>query len=740
MSEAASASCTGAVGLGAARRLVCVAITALLFLSGKCFPDLDYRNLYTDVSPEVVTEHTAWAKPYYRGSLRSLWIIPLPESGSPRLAAEVRQRLSLDYAVCLVYSRDFLGSDTAKDDYTRQIPTTHEEPVRKDLAAKIAGSYEVMVIDDVHWTTFPPEVRQAIISKVRAGMGLVFTCPPAGNPPPDLQSLLSEKVDSAEAIEAAFPTEALSCFRGLSPLVRTFQCGQGRIGVLPPQSTSAPEDPQGTGPVTRWADPIVLNDEYDQARLVRTLLWAAHREPEVIVREMKLEAAKVAPYAATLRLRTSSSFETPRQFTAEIRCRDLRNWTCGASIQSITLPTGQGNIELRLATLKPVKQFVDLWLREGDKTVCWGSSYVEVSPEVPIQQVRLTQDCYQKDQTVSGEVVFAGPPTSTSLLTVELWDNVERLLGRQQLALTKRGHPVVFKFPARDLTTPVAWIRCRIQQGSRLLGWAEQETLVHQRPPQYDFVLGCSGTQMWNMNIFRWHQIAVRRRELSKFGIQYGYLWGGPAAAALFTRENQTIIAGLGGIWCDTSRTQQGTRVRRPCLSDPAFRVEARKVAQEEAGRLKVYGPPFYSLAGEFALGRRKDGSPDLCFSPSCLDFFRTYVKEQYETLEALNREYGTQYQDWSEVKPALYEEAKAAGNFAPYVDHLLAMEAVVADFFDDMAKTVRKLDPRCQGWHGQSLSPRLWSGSGPDRCANRLQLPSVREDFRRPCELRLRG
>ncbi len=94
---------------------------------------------------------------------------------------------------------------------------------------------------------------------------------------------------------------------------------------------------------------------------------------------------------------------------------------------------------------------------------------------------------------------------------------------------------------------------------------------------------------------------------------------------------------------------RRGIRGHR-CYNNEVFRYYAgriiREMAKRYAGRQEIYA---------WQIDNELDNSH--CTCPVCRNKFRTYVKEKYQTLDALNRAYGNvvwsaEYSDWQQVEP----------------------------------------------------------------------------------------
>jgi hypothetical protein len=109
---------------------------------------------------------------------------------------------------------------------------------------------------------------------------------------------------------------------------------------------------------------------------------------------------------------------------------------------------------------------------------------------------------------------------------------------------------------------------------------------------------------------------------------------------------------------------------RQPSLSDGAWleKIRNRLVTQVQA--YSRYRPLFYNLADEPGIA---DTSAfwDFDVSDASLRGLRIWLREQYGSLRALNREWGTDFASWDAVTPETTDQAmrRSDGNFSSWAD-----------------------------------------------------------------------
>ena len=218
------------------------------------------------------------------------------------------------------------------------------------------------------------------------------------------------------------------------------------------------------------------------------------------------------------------------------------------------------------------------------------------------------------------------------------------------------------------------------------------------------------------------HQAALRLRRLREQGMTTGFTWGGG------TNDELDIPRGYFGVyWYDRGPTTpegmekaiaefQATQdfdalsylakkelfkrtgdkrflVRRPCLDDPATLRTLRDVSRTAARAKAVYGMDYYFVGDEGSLGSYAD-PVDFCFGPHTLASFRKWLQTRYDSLEALNRSWRSDFASWDAVVPLTTDEARSSGRFAPWADHRTYMETSFANAYATVREAVVEGDP----------------------------------------------
>ncbi|MCJ7823249.1 MAG: beta-galactosidase, partial [Armatimonadetes bacterium] len=132
---------------------------------------------------------------------------------------------------------------------------------------------------------------------------------------------------------------------------------------------------------------------------------------------------------------------------------------------------------------------------------------------------------------------------------------------------------------------------------------------------------------------------------------------------------------------------------RAPCFHDPDFMNDLTTTVGEAARQKAAYNFDYYFVGDEGSLTSYGDAL-DICWGEHALPAFREWLKTEYESLEALNREWKTDYADWESVLPYTTAEAQQTGRFAPWADHRTFMEVTFANANRQVREAVAAGDP----------------------------------------------
>lgn len=151
--------------------------------------------------------------------------------------------------------------------------------------------------------------------------------------------------------------------------------------------------------------------------------------------------------------------------------------------------------------------------------------------------------------------------------------------------------------------------------------------------------------------------------------------------------------------------------VRDPSLVDPVWRKAALAKIRERTERTMAAGGTYdYCMGDEMSLTYYTQFH-DYDWSPASLADFRTWLQTRYADLAALNRAWSTTHATWDAVMPLTREQAREAANPAPWAEFRTYMNHQLADFYAEVQRTIREVDPHAHAGLSGTQSPEAANG-----------------------------
>ncbi len=606
------------------------------------------------VTTEVATPHVAWAKPLASGPLHLLVVAP---RFAHRETAELMQRLDAECDVVMTHSHKELGASAG-------IVGLRESEVLDALRQQLSRPHDVIVIGNLDWSVIPKPVQYEILRQVSEGTGLLYV-PFAGDVPELLTRLLTRQ-SLPELLLQGVPWGALPSLEPGPVRSEDFSGAVRFLGTLK----------QGRCVALRWnagaggfhcltPEPKEqLEYDYDMAVVARALLWLAHREPDPALR---VQCPATGQGQVLIDLPRSAP-----NHVVEAVVRDR--------FHEVEFGTGMAaeapQVEFALPEeLKGGRHFVDVWVRESrdGPVLTWGSAYFDMKRDGAIESVATEETYYRRGDTVRATVTFASKPAEPAELVLSALDIHGREWARLTQALQAGAGSATLTLEASGMLSTYNRLRADLVRDGKAMQRAFGDLYVplRQRP---DFALGA-----WGGGGSSW---------LSYCRHKWGHDLG--LTTAIFEGD---ITAGVRGTPYSTTSFRHGGKgdIRNPCLTDPGFWEKERGQLTERA-KSSAHADLFaYSLGDEICLDV---GNTSLCRSPTCLAGFRDWLRDRYDSLDALNAEWGTEFAEWEQVEPKSRTEAEGTGNLAPWLDHRLFMDGVFTRGLARARDIIHELDP----------------------------------------------
>ncbi len=669
--------------------------------------DYELNMAYDKLPGTVVTPHIAWAKPYYRQTLKTLVIAP---TWSQRETVELSQRADISYHPLM--TRDFdemCGQERAA---VLATPEVIEAMARQRLAEK----YDVILIGKLSWEIFSAEQKAAILGRVREGTGLVFVEPRKCG---EIDAVFTHKPldDERSYIVSGVPTAVLPVLSEVSfkDLIGLSEYGKGRVvRIAYGQSRGSPY--LCLTPYVEGRQDAFVYDYY-HSLLAKAVLWASRKEPDIYITSMEAMGEASNPRALRVGLWTEN--QKARQLDVALVVRDRDNQVEHAADTRLNVNPGQQELTLALPALKGGLHLADLWLKEDGKVVNWGSTPLTVRARCGIEKIVLDKAAYQAGETLHGTAFIEAAETAGLSLTAQLWDNYGRLIDEKQIA--PKGAQTAFSFEIKWPLSVLMSVKCVLRDQQQVLseGSALLVVAAQRKKDDYFFV-------MWADYGRRDYLANLIVRQFREFGVDAEFptvqsLLLSSADANPSVRGNLQIVPYLFGTFNSWgSAEQREGNIRNPCLTDPQYRAELVETIRTVVPLHRDIGAPAYNLTIQGALTRR---AQEFCYCPRCTNVFQEYLKKLYGSLAELNKEWDANYSSWEQIQPITLEEAHKEHKHAQWADFRMCMEEVFTELNVFCKTEIRKIDPEATVGFNEPQSATSFRGMDWSQLLSRLDM-----------------
>ncbi|MBV8858037.1 MAG: beta-galactosidase trimerization domain-containing protein [Acidobacteria bacterium] len=456
--------------------------------------------------------------------------------------------------------------------------------------------------------------------------------------------------------------------------------------------------------------------EYQYSLLARALLWAAGREP----------AARLTSLAATdaepaVKLTVTS--DAARSVETEVACKSEFGQKLGSTKVRRELARGENSIAVAASVLRPAagwpggRAIFDVIVRDArtGATLDWGAATFNAPKRAMMTLVKPAVDVYKRGETLSAVLRAAGDLAGLRL-RMKVSDDLGRLLAVvEQPARGERTMTYALSdFVAKSALVTGELVDAKGAVVDQLRAAPVMVVQDERREREYTALVSFGGTKHYLQD--------AQMRQVRAVAADTGFTWGGGVDNSLnvprgsfgvyWYDRGPTTPDAMEKAIADYKRTQDfdalgyltkkelyrrtgdKTFLRRtPSFDDPAFMRSLTDIARATARNKARYQMDYYFVGDEGSL--TSYGDPfDFDWSPHALAEFRAWLRGEYKTLDALNREWKSSFKSWDEVVPSTTDEARKANNFAPWADHRTYMEVSFARAYQRVRDAVREGDP----------------------------------------------
>ena len=431
-----------------------------------------------------------------------------------------------------------------------------------------------------------------------------------------------------------------------------------------------------------------------QERLGRAVLWAANRAPQVAL-SISVKPAELGrdalPHEAVAMSWRSMNPAGPLTFDIRLRSDDGK---VAVRLPDQRRDDGDGTLTFAVPVLSAGGYHVNVRARSERGVEAWATAPFTVTCSRRVDSIKLDRDWAEIGQQISGEVTLAGRPLARERLQIRLVDPRGRILVRQEVALDvapnvePNDEPVRFRFPIES------WLPMLVRVEVALLAGQSEVTsdyrfarVVKRHRAQFNFLT-------WESPI---GPLADYVEEaLADLGVT--------VQLVMRLNTSQEIAAHEIALVPYTTRIMASydeNGVMRPaCWNDEPSIDEHVKNILENWRPSRQHGVFAYSLGDETVTR----GS---CVHPACLAAYRRYLETKYETIDALNASWGTDFAGFGDVQLSTptdndEEVAKAQKNYPRWYDRRAFQNYNFAQLCKRFGQAYQAIDPEARtGFEG---------------------------------------
>lgn len=670
--------------------------------------DLVYNSL------DYVTPHVNWAKPFAGGKPKVLFLSR--KRGGIRDSVEVAERFEMDFDNSYIVGFLSGGLYDLGAYYAKMNKTKCLAEVNKLLSA---NKYDCIVVSSALWKYLGDQINNKILEMVKQGTGLVLIAPE--NLPSEIANdfKLPAKAKRVEGtwklkqqhfITSGIPFAALPPTQVLpyattgevlataadKPLAGIFNYGKGRIaaagwvvGGRDREGYYAENSARGFLPNLMFlgVGDIQYNYwEYQLSFLAKMIYWAAKHETAV-----NGKSITVANDSKVILEFDSAKAEA---LTVELTIRD--KFYRVEQTKKLELKASPGLNKLSLEFDRPGLEGIhlaDVILKSAKGTEWWGTASFNVDNGLKIDGISGEREIWKSSETFTCKVKTTGNMSGRNI-EIALIDGFGRVFARQEKALKNAEEQ--FAIPLKNSRGMIFTIKASIKQGNAVIAENKRPFILYGTPDAHKMQVA-----------FGWPWVSMNGYQRFLVKDYFGRLKTlGATALRLFHTDTKFEVyqareldlpilqspspMGTGGkIPFNQQAKDKEKLVRTPCFSTPGIQEEfeqrnAKRNWQDDFGALYRGGPDEANSIGEW----------DGCCSVHCQKEFRNWLKDQYKSLDALNREWATDYTGWDQVTAMSTADARKHKSYAPWHDLRTFNEWNWARSLASVKRGVRKIAP----------------------------------------------
>jgi len=576
-----------------------------------------YEAELHQVTTDYETPHTKWAKPYYKGPLRVLFIGP---RWGQRDTAELLQRLEMDCDVAMTHSVSKLGSPENR----ARMPGGTEQENADRMRLALQKPHDVIVVGNIWWDghdVLPYDVEDEVFRQVEEGAGLVLAFVHSKGRTEQLQSVLEHAVvaDDQDFIIAGIPLGAFPMRFGRSrwdmaedfwqpfrtgvaeAQPKTFKFGQGRIALLYPGAERS--STFLLPPISYLLDPAdkPWHIDYLCSVPIRAILWAAGKTPDVRLSislqnqpgEQVVKIGRPVLSQSRVQVRIEGTVANP-DVQVWMALRDKAGQQVFSKQYSLQLRPEQTGLQIPLPLLPAGRYFADVIVRQDSKSIEWAAAFFDVTSAQRITQTKIDKPSVLPYDEFEITAEFSKPAMVGTQWILRITDSLGRLTHLKTVSIQPGETDSRLHVQVANPYATLLHLESQLVVSGECVDRADTWLPIRQPLPVDEFIFQAWGPG-YEYGYGQDYVAAYLLPILSEHGvdaIQYMLeegLGSRTECARSVAKANLRSIFSVTSYSRGTVKTKGNPPERVPCLSDPAFRQAERQKLIRAAEDLSPY-------------------------------------------------------------------------------------------------------------------------------------------------------
>lgn len=336
-------------------------------------------------------------------------------------------------------------------------------------------------------------------------------------------------------------------------------------------------------------------------------------------------------------------------------------------------------------------------LRTRPALVSLFSLLLAAAPGVRAQTLEIDKGLVTQQGALHAALLLKSAAAGDGKLTLDWTDCWGRTVAHETRAVKVAGDRVPFELPLERAVAPLNFLEAELEIGGTVTKATNTEFVVTPAGDwdDYQVILCFPGTTPEQQRGLRDVGITAGEiassRTMKPDGGRAWWTYGYPFVCTQIAKElysayhtpaknpkNKALIEAKALYQKD--RTSKQAFFRQPSLSDPVAVNAACDAIRKAVASQMRFKPLFYDLADETGVADLVTAW-DFDFAPVALDAMRQWLLAQYGSVEAINREWGTNFAQIGDVVPLSTDEMMARGddNLSAWADHRFFMNDAFA-------------------------------------------------------------